>query len=97
MLDYEIREIPRPLNTTQIEDKEFLGMISTGCHGRNSYGDRVEFSDNHGPTASTEGVIHDLAKRGVLGTGTTQKRGVLGTGKTKKGGLRHGHESKNGS
>ena len=30
-------------------------MISTGCHGRNSYGDRVEFS------ASTEGVIHDLA------------------------------------
>ena len=61
MLDYEIREIPRPLNTTQIEHKECLGMISTGCHGRNSYGDRVEFSDNHGPTASTEGVIHDLA------------------------------------
>ena len=57
VFDYEISEIPRPLNTTQ----DFPGMISIGCHGRNSYGDRVEFSDNHGSTSSTEGVIHDLA------------------------------------
>ena len=36
-------------------------MISIGCQVRKSYGDRVELSDNHGSTASTEGVIHELA------------------------------------
>ena len=34
LLDYEIREIPCLLNTTQIEYNDFLGMISIGCHGR---------------------------------------------------------------